>query len=313
MARGVYGALPVAGLPTERRSLVRTTSDVLKGGVVGVLTAGDSEPNVEAMVLAFAEYNGRIYVGGKFASVQDGQGGALHSQPYLAAFDKVTGAWISTFTPVLDGTVWDLAVTSTGTLVVAGQFTKVNGVSGTAALAALDPATGAVKPTWRANVSLSGGSHRPLVRAIDIQGGWIYVGGEFTRIVGGPAGISAPLSNLGRVAASDGRPGPEFAPQITGDVIDVEATASRVYAAGHITAVNGVARKSVAVVATADGSTVASMKQIVQTSTDARNHYMQGVLAVGERRVDQRVAAHDAGVPLHRSRTRAVVRERPPR
>ena len=53
------------------------------------------------------------------------------SHPYLAAFDRTTGAWIPSFDPDLDGTVWDLAIVD-GRLIVAGQFTNVDGVSQTA-------------------------------------------------------------------------------------------------------------------------------------------------------------------------------------
>jgi len=62
----------------------------------------------------------------------------IGGQPAAAvmAFDRNTGAWISSFDPDLDGTVWDLKVVG-GRLIVAGQFTNVNGEGLTAGLAAL--------------------------------------------------------------------------------------------------------------------------------------------------------------------------------
>jgi hypothetical protein len=278
----LYPSLPPAGLPAERRSRMRTTTDVLQAGVVGLRTPGDSEPEVNTQVLAFAEWGNRIYVGGKFAHVQRGAGASLQQQPYLAAFDRETGAWIDTFRPRLDGTVWDMAMTDTGMLVVGGQFTNANGVAGTSALVALDPATGAVVPGWRATVALAGASIRPMVRALDVQDGWIYIGGRFTSVTGGTNGVRADVGNLGRVTVSDGRPSTSaFAPSVDGSVSDIDATADRVYAAGHIKGVNGTTRSSVIVLRTTDGSSVSGLSPIVQTSRDPGNHYMQGVLAVG--------------------------------
>jgi hypothetical protein len=278
----LYSSLPASGLPAERRSRMRTTTDVLQAGVVGLRTQGDSEPEVDAQVLAFAEWNDRIYVGGKFAQVQRGAGAPLQQQPYLAAFDRTTGAWIDTFRPRLDGTVWDMAVTSNGLLVVGGQFTNANGVAGTSALVALDPSTGNVVPGWRANVTLSDDDIRPKVRALDVQDGWVYIGGRFDRITGGASAARARVENLGRVAVLDGRPSTSaFAPAVDGSVTDIDATTDRVYAAGHIDGVNGTTRSSVVVLRTSDGSPVGGLGPIVQTSRERDNHYMQGVLAVG--------------------------------
>lgn len=278
----LYPSLPSGGLPAERRSRMRTTTDVLQAGVVGLRTQGDSEPEVNAQVLAFAEWNNRIYVGGKFAHVQRGDGAPLQQQPYLAAFDRTTGAWIDTFRPRLDGTVWDMAITDAGVLVVGGQFTNANGVAGTSALVALDPATGAVVPRWRANVTLDGAGIRPKVRALDVQDGWIYIGGRFDQITGGTNAVRARVGNLGRVTVSDGRPSTSaFAPDVDGSVTDLDVAVDRVYAAGHIDGVNGTTRSSVVVLRTSDGSPVSGLAPIVQTSRDPRHHYMQGVLAVG--------------------------------
>ena len=64
-------------------------------------------PNSGAYVLGLAEFGNTIYVGGKFRSVQHGQGGPTFTQTYLAAFDKNTGELIPTFNPVINGPVED--------------------------------------------------------------------------------------------------------------------------------------------------------------------------------------------------------------
>ena len=138
-----------------------------------------------AYVLGLAESGNTMFVGGKFRSVQHGPGGPKVTQSYLAAFDRDTGEFIPTFNPVINGPVHDLVVTADGKLIVAGEFTSVNGVA-TTGLAALNTTTGATIPGWSASVSRGDGCRRTCGR-IDIQGQWIYVGGYFTKITGGPA------------------------------------------------------------------------------------------------------------------------------
>ncbi len=173
-----------AGLPAQTlREMLDDRPVEIAGGVTGVLKVGDSEPQLDTPVLAITTLGDRVYVGGKFSDVRDTATGGLVRHSYLAAFDRRTGAWINTFRPVLDGTVWDLAVAN-GRLVVAGQFTNIDGVAGTSGLAALDPRTGAVDPGWRASLAVSGTTARPLARALDVEGEWIYVGGNFSQITG---------------------------------------------------------------------------------------------------------------------------------
>ena len=50
------------------------------------------------------------------------------TQSYLAAFDKNTGEFIPSFTPVINGPVHESKTTPDGKLIVAGEFTSVNGV-----------------------------------------------------------------------------------------------------------------------------------------------------------------------------------------
>ncbi len=137
------------GLPAQTLSpMLDDRPEEIAGGVIGLNTLGDSEPNLRAPVLAITSLGDRVYVGGKFSQVRDASTGQLVNHSYLAAFDRATGAWISSFRPRLDGTVWDLAVAD-GRLIVGGQFTNVDAVAGTQGVAALDPITGAVDPVWR--------------------------------------------------------------------------------------------------------------------------------------------------------------------
>ncbi len=172
-------AAPIAASP-----LVSRRTEVLQAGVVGINKANDTFAVTDISVAAIAEIGDTIYIGGKFTQVETAADLQRYDQRFLAAFDRTTGAWIDTFRPTIDGNVWDLKATDDGRLIVAGQFTNVNGEPNTSAVAMLDPATGAVDPNWRVDLQLTGSSNWPLARALDIQGGLVYIGGNFTRITG---------------------------------------------------------------------------------------------------------------------------------
>jgi hypothetical protein len=250
----------------------------IAGGVLGVLKTGDSEPQLDTPVLAITTIGDRVYVGGKFAQVRDAASGDLVDHRSLAAFDRTTGAWISDFRPQLDGAVWDLDAVG-GRLIVAGQFTNVDGVPGTSALAALDPITGAVDPTWRASLSVTGTTQRPLARAIDVDGSWIYVGGNFTRIAGTSRTLSA--GRLARVAVANGDPDSAFRPNVDGVPYDVDAANGKVQFVGYLSGVNGVARQGVGTLNAADGSIVDGLAEPLWTTSNTRRRYQQAVLSVG--------------------------------
>ena len=116
-----------------------------------------------AYVLGLAESGNTMFVGGKFRSVQHGPGGPKVTQSYLAAFNRDTGEFIPTFNPVINGPVQDIVVTADGKLIVAGEFTSVNGVA-TTGLAALNTTTGATIPGWSASVYRGTGASRTCVQ-----------------------------------------------------------------------------------------------------------------------------------------------------
>jgi hypothetical protein len=272
--------IPDSGIAAlQQRGILDPRPQVLQAGVVGELYEGDSEPRVNTPVQAIVQVGSRIIVGGKFARVQRGEGAPLIEQSYLAAFDRVTGAWIDTFRPQLDGTVWDLAVAD-GKLFVAGQFTNVNGVARTAGLAALDPDTGAVVPDWRAGLLLARGSARPFARAIDVSGKVIFVGGRFNRVTQG-SGTVVPVQNLTRVSVASGGVSLDFTPSVNGQIYDIDVAAGRVYAVGKFTQVNGVPRRGLAVVDVAAGDSIPGLAPLEFSSMNTKLQYQQAVLALG--------------------------------
>ena len=273
--------IPDQGLPAELQSTTMSSrTEVMAAGVTGLTKVGDTEPALDTPVLAFAQWRDIVFVGGKFTSVQRGTGAPLQSQPYLAAFDRATGTWIDTFRPQLDGTVWDMAVVG-NTLIVGGQFTRVNGAANTTGLAALDPATGQLIPGWRGNVTLTGSSARPMVRAIDVEGPWAYIGGNFTRVTG-PDGVAKSVGRMARVAVSNGAPSGSFLPNIGGTIYDIDATATKVYAVGKFTTVNGITQSRFTGLFASNGAVDTALRQKVDSDYDPNRTYQQGVLAVGD-------------------------------
>jgi hypothetical protein len=228
-------AIPTSGLPAEERRVVIDPRSVpTVSGVIGQTAPGDTDQSIDTSVQAFAEWGGVVFVGGKFTVVETRPGGPRVAQRFLAAFDRRTGAFIPSFRPVLDGAVWDLATTPDGKLIVAGQFTSVGGAAQTRSLAALDPVTGAVVPGWRANLGLTGSptNARPVARAVDVEGGWVYVAGNFTRV--GPDATATKVGRLARVSVDDGSVDRRFLPDLQdGPSWDVDATPSSVWVAGR--------------------------------------------------------------------------------
>ena len=272
--------IPDQGLPAELQpTTMSPRTEVMAAGVTGVSFVGDTESALNTPVLAFAQWHDIVFVGGKFTNVQRGTGAPLQAQSYLAAFDRATGTWIDTFRPQLDGTVWDMAVVG-DTLIIGGQFTKVNGVAGTQALAALDPATGQVLPGWRANVVLTGSTARPMVRAIDVEGPWAYIGGNFTRVTG-PDNVTRNVGRLARVAVSNGTPNNAFVPNVNGTVYDIDATPTKIYAVGKFVSVNGITQSMFTGLFPNNGAVDTNLRQKVDADYVPSRTYQQAVLAVG--------------------------------
>ncbi len=247
---------------------------VSQGWAVTGINVGTAISNMNDYVKTFAQIGNVLYMGGKFLQVQHGIGGPTFTQSYLAAFDVNTGEWIPTFNPVINAPVWKIMASPDGTkLFVGGEFTSVNGQANTTALAALDPTTGAVVPStsWQAYASRPTGSYD--IRAMSIQGPWLYLGGNFTKITGGTGFNTAGPLNVGRlarVAISNGQPDWKWTPTLDTAPMDINASAQgdRLYAVGTFTTLNGTALASPheTAVDTTTGALVPGLQPWVATS-----------------------------------------------
>lgn len=225
--------IPDAGLPqTTVAATASSYAATNPWGVSGLGAAGSGELNTE--VSDFAQINGVMYVGGNFRYVQrTAAGSGQIEQSYIAAFDASTGEWISTFRPKLNNQVKALAALPDGRLAIGGAFTTVNGVAAPA-FAVLDPSTGAIDPSVTTRMINYTGGTAPLIRTLDVQDGYLYVGGRFTHATGSGVTREVYMRNLGRLNVATLAPD-AWNPLLDGTVVSVDASArgDRVYAAGY--------------------------------------------------------------------------------
>lgn len=277
-----FGTIPDSGTEAqEQHPLLENHAIPGEWGVTGQANGVNTELTTE--VSAFAQIGTRVYVGGNFRWAQRGAnatGADQVEQPYLAAFDVNTGAWISEFRPVLDNQVKALAALPDGTLMVGGEFTVANGAPALGTVR-LDPATGATAPGWQLALEnrLSGGS--PVnVRALTVHDDWLYLGGFFTH-TGSSERSWAVYTRMGaRVDVTTGLPDGGWNPNLNGSVIAMDASAdgTRVYASGYFTQANGQPAPRAAALDTVTGAATP------WTPTwSASASYQQAILEVGER------------------------------
>ncbi len=211
-------------------------------GVYNYVQTGTLTQRIRNEVFAIEQIGNRIYVGGKFTEVRQNANSAPISQAYLAAFDAGTGTYISSFTPSFDRPVYSLQASPDGSrLFVGGEFGDVEGVPNTKALVALDPTTGAVDTTWKAQLKLNG---RAVVYTMDIDQNWLYVGGSFSA-VGGAGGVpQISVSRAVKLDLGDAHPDTSWHPTVSGGGvwgIAVSPDRNSVYLAGYFSSVNAVA------------------------------------------------------------------------
>lgn len=274
---GGYAAAP---LPPN----LKDSSERAPWGVVGLDHTNEELVDPwRTNVVTVKASRSQVFVGGRFTGVQPGPGGAVTNQASLAAFD-LDGNWVPSFRPAVAGRVWDIIVTSDNKVVIAGDFTSVNGAPGTSGIAKLDPVTGAVVPGFKANAANSDGS--PFrVRALDQRGGWIYAAGYFDRFTGG---ASSPLAVKGAISlrASDGSPG-SWRPRLNGGSavrIQVTNAGDRVLMAGHFTTVNDDAfGRSFAITDLATGNLSAGIGPWTPPAGAGSMDFQQAVADLGDR------------------------------
>ena len=182
-----------------------------------------------------------IYVAGKFTQVvQAGGSWPRQDQPFLAAFDTVTGDWVSSWRPRVDRPAYALAVLPSGAIVAAGEFTRANGAPAEG-LVALHPTTGATDRRFVAGVRRPETNYFPVVRDLFLKGNRLYAVGHFGQVVG-PDGSTFRVDKAARFSATTGAPDPTWRPRLAGRTayaVAVSTDNRRVHLGGEFSSVNG--------------------------------------------------------------------------
>ena len=208
----------VGGKARRRLAAVSTAS--------GAVSAWSPAPS-GGVVLALAAGSGRVYAGGKFTSVSG------LARPYLAAL-SIAGAVLD-WDSHASGPVWALGLGSGGgRLYAGGDFHSIGGRT-QRALAGLDTASGA-DSGWHPRVDCPG-----LGMAVTPDTVYLVCGGATS---GGGNSVLAYSSSTGAK---------RWSAQGDGNIQGVARLGGVVYAGGHFTTVDGVARKKAAAFADSGG------------------------------------------------------------
>jgi len=127
------------------------------------------------VVYAITSIGDTTVIGGTFTALRNPATGQTVTRNRIAAFDRTSGALLTSFSGGANDTI--RALENDGTRVfAAGDFTTIGGVS-RARVAALDGGTGATLTGFNAPVNST-------VRALAYGGGTLYLGGLFSRVNG---------------------------------------------------------------------------------------------------------------------------------
>lgn len=282
-----FTTIPDRGTDAETiRAAPRSGSLTAEWGVTGLGAGGTSENATE--VQAFAQIGGTVYVGGNFTTVQKGAsatGSDSVAQPYLAAFDATTGAFIRDFTPSLNSQVKSLTALPNGRLAVGGEFTTVDGTA-RKGLVVLDARTGDLDTTWTTNLEnrMANNTATVSVRGLDVSGDYLYLTGAFTHLVR-PGTAERYAKGGARIKLSTGVADNSWNPDFngTGTAVDASDDGTRVYFSGYFTEMRGgaVADRAVAL-STATGAVKAADWK-VRFSTAGSARYQQAIKQVGDK------------------------------
>ncbi len=287
MAAAIVAVVTVGGIAPSPASAEISPDPSPTWGVTGLGDTQFTGPILN-QVFAMEQIGDRIYVGGKFTEVRAFSSDSPRDQPYLAAFDADSGAWISSFRPDIDAPVYALQASADGSqLFVGGEFTNINGAQYTEGLGAIDPITGDVDATWTAQLENPFTSYPVVVKTIDMSDSHLYVAGVISA-AGGRSGV--PRVTLGRAAKLDidtGRADANWTPTVSGGSvwgIAVSPDGSRVHMGGYFSSVNTEEdTQYFATVNNTDGELIQGLTPYIDQIAYPTRGYLQDVEVVGNR------------------------------
>lgn len=278
---GLYPSATSATPARTREAVAESMAMPTVWGVAGLGTGAGSTTEGSNEVSAFTETGGNVYVGGNFTRVQrTSAGGSQQPQAYLAAFNRSTGEWVSTFRPTFNNQIKSLTALPNNRIAAGGYFTEVNGTP-RAGLVVLNATTGAIDTAFTGRLLnyLSGQSVKVL--GLDVQDGWLYASGAFTHSTGGTRTQEVYTRAAARFAVTNGTPD-TWNPEFNGTTMAVDASdrGDRAYFAGYFTTSRTTpAPKGAAI----DTTTAAALAWAPKPSSSERSGYQQAVKEVGDR------------------------------
>lgn len=193
----------------------------------------------DGAVLSMAVVGTRLFIGGDFTTY------AGASRPRIAAVSPTTAGLDTGFVPGTGADASVRALATDGTRVyLGGDFTLYNGAA-RARVAAVNPTTGALDPTFAVGTGANG-----QVRSLLVAGTRLYVGGYLTSWNG------TARSRVAAVSTTTGALDAGFDPGsggVGGSVNAMVASGGRLYLGGGFTSFGGSIRGRVAVVDAASG------------------------------------------------------------
>ncbi len=283
-----FASIPDTGtsaIPSRTDNAASEYAQRTSWGVSGNLTGSVAEGSIQ--VQSFAQVGGTMFVGGNFTGVQQGSSGQVHPSKALAAFDASTGEWNSALSFDFNNQIHDLLALPNGELLVAGDFTSVNG-SAHSGTVVINPTTGAVDESWDLQVVNRLSSGVLSVKTLATDGANIYLGGAFTHLSG--QGVS---NSYGRSAARvslSGRPDRSWNPEFNGSVWGsaVDPSSGKYFAGGFFSKSRSTPVKWAASILTSPGAAVdTSFTFVGSVTTDyykytrPKKMYQESVNAVG--------------------------------
>ena len=177
-----------------------------------------------------------MYVGGNFTGVQKGKNGQEIAilAAWLASM-PTTGEWNGQ-TFAFNNQVKDLAELPGGKLLVAGDFTKVNGETHVGTVL-IDPATGQIDPSWtlQARTGTNGGR---VIGQVHQDHQQPHLPGRYLHALARATAHRATYARNGaRLDLSTASPTAPWNPEFNGTVIDIDVDENETYyyAAGYFT------------------------------------------------------------------------------
>jgi len=188
-------------------------------------------PTVNGSVLAIAEQDGKVFIGGNFDQVQTFTGG-------FGPLSNTT-AELSRATPYVEGQVYCVAVDPSGAVFIGGNFLIVGGLNRSYVARILPD--GSVDTNWNPGAN-------NVVYSMALSGTDLYIGGNFSTVQG------APRQKLAKIDAGTGVLS-SWAPAVGGNAVKtLGISGTSVFVGGEFSSINSVNRNKLAEVDATTGT-----------------------------------------------------------